>query len=170
MPHGHIFVATSSSRLLLVYLFPLSGRSGSPTRNRSVSAFSRSPLGRACTFSFQYLPSTPCMSLRVASLSPYFLALVFPFLLFRIIYFAYVLYPPNFSIDSTASSWSPPKSFHIFSITLSHLIPARPFVIFSYAVLSTIYGWQPLFWHIFYFIKLSSQLYHVSMCLDWVQS
>ena len=30
--------------------------------------------------------------------------------------------------DST-SSWSPPKSFRIFSTTSSHLIPARPFVI-----------------------------------------
>ena len=54
-----------------------------------------------------------------------------------IIYFTSVLYPPNFSIDNT---WSPPKSFHIMSTTLSHLIPARPFVIFFHTALSTMAG------------------------------
>ena len=38
--HGHILVATSSSRLL-VYHFLLSGRSRSPTRNRSFSFFAQ---------------------------------------------------------------------------------------------------------------------------------
>ena len=124
VPHGHICVATSSSRLL-EYLFLLSGRSRSPTRNRSF-AFSRSALGCADTFPYQHIPSTRRVSLSASPLSPYFLALAFPFLL-RTLSFTSVLYPPNFSIDST-SSWSPPKSFHIFSTTLSHLIPVRPFV------------------------------------------
>ena len=39
VPHGHIFVATSSSSRLLLYLFLLSGRSRPPTRNRSFSLF-----------------------------------------------------------------------------------------------------------------------------------
>ena len=56
-----------------------------------------------------------------------------------IISFTYVLHPPNFSIGST-SSWSPPKSFHVFSATLSHLVPARTFFIFSHTALSTIAG------------------------------
>ena len=50
-----------------------------------------------------------------------------------------MLYPPNFYVEST-SSWSPPKSFHIFSTTLSHLIPAHPYVIFSHTALSTMAG------------------------------
>ena len=33
--------------------------------------------------------------------------------------------------------WFPPKSFHIFSSSLSHLIPARLFVIFSHTASST---------------------------------
>ena len=46
--HGHVFVATSSSSPLLVYLFILLVGSG-PTHEIVVSAFSRSPLGRVQT-------------------------------------------------------------------------------------------------------------------------
>ena len=41
-----------------------------PLHEIAFSAFSRSPLGRANTFSFQYLPSTPRISLSVSPLSP----------------------------------------------------------------------------------------------------
>ena len=96
-----------------------------PLHEIAVSAFSRSPLGRADTFSYQHLPSTPRIYLKCFSSFPFFLsASLSPS---SILSFTTVLYPPNFSIDST-SSWSSPKSFHIFSTTLSHLIPARHFV------------------------------------------
>ena len=78
VPHGHIFVATSSFSRLLVYLFLLSGRSRSPTRNHSFS-FSSSLLGRGDTFSPQYLSSIPRVSPSASPLSLYFLALSFPF-------------------------------------------------------------------------------------------
>ena len=52
-----------------------------------------------------------------------------------ILSFTSVLYPPNVFKDST-SSWSPPKSFLIFSTRASHLIPARPIVVFSHTALS----------------------------------
>ena len=52
-----------------------------PLHEIAVSAFSRSPLGRADTFLFQYLASTPRISPSAYPLSPYFLALTFPFLL-----------------------------------------------------------------------------------------
>ena len=66
------------------------------------------------------------------------------------IWFTCVLYPQNVSIDSTSSS---SKSFHIFSAMYFHLIPARPFVIFSHTALSAMNGWQPLFWHILSFVS-----------------
>ena len=73
--------------------------------------------------------------------------------------FTCVLYPPNLSIDST-SSWSPPKSFHIF---LDYVIPSyssSPFCCFlPYNPVS--YGWQPLLWHTPDFL-LPFQLSHVS--------
>ena len=47
-----------------------------PVHEIAVSAFSRSPLGRANTFSFQYLSSTPCISPSASPLSPSLLALV----------------------------------------------------------------------------------------------
>ena len=42
VPHGHICASMSSSSRLLVYLFLVSGRSRSPTRNRSFSFFAQS--------------------------------------------------------------------------------------------------------------------------------
>ena len=50
-----------------------------------------------------------------------------------------------FSVDSI-SSWFSPISVHIFPTTLSHLIPARPFVTFSYTTLSAPLP-PPLFSH-----------------------
>ena len=80
VPHGYIVVATSSSPLLVrVYLFFLVGPG--PLHEIAVSAFSRSPFGRADTFSFQHLPSTPHISLIASPISHYFLALAFSFLL-----------------------------------------------------------------------------------------
>ena len=83
-----------------------------PLHEIAVPAFSRSPLGCADTFSFQYLRSTPRISLKCFSSFALFLSASLS--LFSLLSFTSVLYPPNFSMDST-SSWSPPKSFHIFS-------------------------------------------------------
>ena len=69
--------------------------SRSPTQNRSFS-FSRSPLGRANTFSFQNLPSAPRISLECFSSFTLFLSANLS--LSCIIHFASALYPPN-SID-----------------------------------------------------------------------
>ena len=41
-----------------------------PLHEIAFSAFSRSPLGRANIFSFQYLPSTPRIYLRASPISP----------------------------------------------------------------------------------------------------
>ena len=78
---AHICAPTSSSsRLLELYLFLLSGRSRSPTRNR-VSALSRNLLGGA-KIRF-YIPiSSLSAPLLYLPLSPYFSALAFPFLLY----------------------------------------------------------------------------------------
>ena len=112
-----------------------------PLHEIAISAFSRSPLGRANTFSLWSLLLTHRVSLSVPPRSPCFLVLTFPF--FSILYFTSVLYPENFSMDSI-SSWFPPISFRTSSITLSHLIPARPFGNFlPYGPIS--YGWQSLF-------------------------
>ena len=70
----------------------------------------------------------------------------------------FVLYLPNVSTD-IMSSWFLPISFHTFSPTLSHSIPARPFATFSHTSLSTMSGslffWHAfltLYWHYFNFI------------------
>ena len=97
----------------------------------AVSAFSRSQLGGANTFSFKYLPSTPRITLRDSPRSPYFSALTFPFS--SIIYFTSVLYPPNFFIDSI-SYWSPPLPYFldyvipmVFQLALLLFSPIRPY-------------------------------------------
>ena len=54
-----------------------------------------------------------------------------------ILYSTSVLYPPNFSMDSTSSR--SPKPFLSFSTTLSHLFPA-PSVVFSHTALSAMAG------------------------------
>ena len=70
------------------------------------------------------------------------------------------------------SSWFPTihTSFHTFSTTPSHLIPARPCATFSHAALRGIsYGWQPLFWYVSSFIlpfQLSQRVYVWTMLLQ----
>ena len=111
----------------------------------------------------QYLPSNPRISFKyVSSFTLFFSASLS---LFSTLYFTSVLYPPNFSIDRT-SSWSPPKYFHIFSTMLSHLIPARPFVIFSYAALSTMAGSLSIFSTLYF----TSVLYPPNFSIDRTSS
>ena len=121
-----------------------------PLHEIAVSAFLRSPLGRANTFSFLFLFLTLRQSLKwnISSLSPWILALAFP--LIYIFSFTSVLHPANFSMDSI-SSWFAPIFFRTFSTTLSHLTPARPFVTFSHTALSPMPG-NLFFWHIPYFL------------------
>ena len=57
-------------------------------------------------------------------------------------------------------------SLHTFSTTLPHLVPARPLVTLSHTALRISSRWQPLFWHVRYFI-LPFQLSHVSLCFIW---
>ena len=119
---------------------PLSFRAGQGSLHEiATSAFSRtdSPLGRANVFSFLFLLLNPCIiSINVSSFTLFLSA---SFSLVSILSFTHVLCPANFSMDSI-SSWFPPISFHAFSTTLSHLIPARPFVNFSHTALSAMAG------------------------------
>ena len=71
----------SSSSRLLVYLCLLFGRSRSPTRNPSYQHF-RVLHWTVQILSFQYVPSTPRISLKCSPRSPHFLPLTSPFLLF----------------------------------------------------------------------------------------
>ena len=107
-----------------------------PPHEIAVSAFSRSPLGRADTFSFQYIPSNPYICECFSSFTLFLSACL---CLSSILFFTSILRPPNFCVDSTSSS-PPPISFHIFSTTLSHLIRARPYVLFSRTASSTMAG------------------------------
>ena len=126
LPQGHTCASCSSFRPL-VYLFLLSGRSSSPKRT-SVSTFARSPVGRTSASSFQSLLVISRIYLNIFSLPPYFLTLAFP--LFCCPSITSVSNPLNCSM-LRISSWLPPISFGALSTTLSHLIPARPFVTFS---------------------------------------
>ena len=94
----------------------------------AASAFSRNTLGCANTFSFLALALTPPIFASVPPLSPCFLALEFSFPQSFLLLLSCA--PQNFSMNSV--SCFPPTSFHTFSTTLSHLIPARPFVTFSH--------------------------------------
>ena len=154
-------ICASMSSPLLVYLFFLVGPG--PLHEIAVSAFSRSPFGRATAFSFKCIfPEPPYISLACFSSFTLFLSANISLAFF---FFYFCLYPPNFSIDSI-SSWSPRNSFHVFSTTLSHLIPARPFVFFSHIALS---GMACNSFLAYSFILLG-QLSHVSFCLKWVYS
>ena len=77
-----------------------------PLHEIEVSAFSRSPLGRANTFSFLLLLLTPRKSLSIPP-SPHDLTLrSLSHLSFSV---TSVLYPPNLSMDKCSiSSWFPP--------------------------------------------------------------
>ena len=134
LPQGHICASYSSSRSL-VYLFFLPGRSRSPTPK---SQFQRlRVLYWAVQIRFHsYRVLTPRISLKCSSCS-FFLSAVFSLLF--ILHFATVLYLPKFSMDSI-TSWLPLISFQKYSTTLSHLIPARPFVTFSRTALSATAG------------------------------
>ena len=70
-----------------------------------------------------------------------FLTLAFPFFL---TFLSLLSCAPHICPWDSMSSWFPPKTSVLLSSTLPHLIPARPFVIFSYSGLLC-YGWQPLF-------------------------
>ena len=115
-------------------------------------------------------------------LQPPYISKCFSFTLFvcaclslsSILYFTSVSYPPNFSLDST-SSWSSPISFHIFSTTLSHHIPGRPFAIFSHTALSTMAGniFSGIFFTLYYHCSFPASLfvlsgYNPSSALDTV--
>ena len=94
----------------------------------AVLAFSRSPLGRANTFSFIILLSTPRRARSVSPIPPCFLALAFPFFLSPLVSTSDV-YLPNFPFDIN-SSWFPlypsilsqlhyPTSFHLALLLFS---------------------------------------------------
>ena len=146
MPHRHISASTSSSSQLLVYLFLLSGRPRSPTRNRSFSIFAKS-IG-PCKYVFIPIPSlNPLISRSVFPSLPYSLALAFPF-------FLYFLLPLPFSSETsrrTSTLLSVPldpsilsqlRYLTIFQLSLCYSLPNSPIK----------YDWQPLFWHVPYLI------------------
>ena len=179
LPQGHICAISSSSRLL-AYLFLLSGRSRSPTRNRSFSVL-RCSLGGANTFSFQILLLTSRKYLSVPPLSPCFLALAFPlfkylrvpplspsFLALAFPLFLYVLL--LLSCTPQISLWTvsllPPTSFHTFSTTLSHLIPARHFVTFSHTAVKA----GNLFFGIFFTLYCHINFVTSLFVFKWVHS
>ena len=96
----------------------------------SLGAFFSSSVTEACPVTTDLtmranVKTTTIYPLSFSPLSPYFLALAFS--LASILSFTSVLYPPNFSIDST-SSWSPPKS----SIFLGYVIPSHSSSPFRY--------------------------------------
>ena len=77
LPQGHICTSSSSPphEWYTSVFFPAGP---GPLHEIAVSAFSRSPLGRANTFSFLFLLLTPWKSPSVPPLSRRFLALTFP--------------------------------------------------------------------------------------------
>ena len=148
------------------YIFLLSGRSRSPTRNRTFSVFAKST--RPCKYVFipilslnpQYTSKcfsdfTLCLSASLSFLSCSLLLTV-------------CLVPPQVLYGHPLFSVSP-ISLRTFSTTFSHLIPARPFITISKHS-SINYGWQPLLGHLPSFI-LPFKLSRVSIsCLEWVHS
>ena len=167
VPHGH--TASTSSSLLLVNILFLVGPG--PLHEIAVSAFSRSPLGRADTFSFQYLPSTPRISLTASPLSPYFLALAFPFLLLFLLLLSCT---GQTSLKTVPPLGLPlnPSIFQILWTTLSHHIPARPFmdyVIPSYSSSTFCYFLPYSYYQLWletYFVAYS---YFISTWRAWVR-
>ena len=114
-----------------------------PPHKITASGFSRSPLGRANTFSFLYISSlTPRMYRNVPPLSRCFLALRgCHFFLPGMIYFTSALYPPNLSMDGTSSWFNISSRFHplypsiisrpryaiLFQLALLLLTPIHPY-------------------------------------------
>ena len=102
------------------YNFLLFGRSRSPTRNRTFDVFAESFGPRKYVFLPIPFPSTIHVFIRF-NLGPF---IRFNFGPYRepLPYFYPFSYFRSFSAD-IVSPWFPPKSFHIFSTTISHLIP-----------------------------------------------
>ena len=98
-------------------------------------------MGRAHTFSFQYLPSTPRISLTCFSSCTFFLSASLS--LSSSLSFTSVLHPPNFSTDSSTYSWSPPKPSIFFDYVIPSYSSSRFCYFLSYSPIN--YGWQPLF-------------------------
>ena len=101
----------------------------------TASAFTRSPLGLANTFSFIFLASIPRISPSVFLILPCFVALAFPFFL------SFLLILP--CTTQTSRRTSPLLGFPLYPSILSQLrYPTlwRPFVTFSHTALSTMAG------------------------------
>lgn len=118
LPQTQLCAHSSSTIRPLVHLF-FAGPG--PLYENAVSGFLHNPLGRANKFSSLSLDTSKC-----SSLFTYFSASLF---------LTSVLYSSTLSMDSVPS-WLPPRSFNNYSTKLSLLIPACPFVTFSYTVLS----------------------------------
>ena len=160
LPQGHICAFTSSSSQPLVHLLFLAGPG--PLHEIALSEISRSPMGRANTFSFQLLLLAPRKSLGVPPSSPLLLStrrsLIF------ILSSTYILCPANLPMGSIYL-----LGFLLYPSILSRL---RYPTLFQLALLllsppcSPIsFGWQPLFWHVPCFI-LPFQLSHVFCVLS----
>ena len=106
-----------------------------PLHENEVAAFSRSPLGRANTFSFPSLLVTPRISLNVPPCSPSFLALDFTRLLSPI---------KRLACTPQACLWTGPLLGFFLGPSRSvrlrypNLTLARPFVAFSRTALSAV--------------------------------
>ena len=137
----------------------------------AASVFSRSPLGRANTFSFLFLGSIPRLSLKRFSYFTLFLKRyeAFPLFLSFLSFLLLLSCASQTSRTDMVSSRFPPLYHHTFSSTLSHLIPARLFVTFSHTALSTIMVGN-LFFGFFPYFTLPFQLSHVYICLEWAHS
>ena len=137
-----------------------------PLHEIVVSAFSRSRLGRANTFQFLFLLLTPRKSLKC--FSSFILFFSASLSLNSILYFTSVLYPANFSMDSI-SSWFPPISFHTFSTTLSHPIPARPSVTFSHTARPPMAGslFSGMFLTLYRHFSVRGAIFGIFQGLSW---
>ena len=122
-----------------------------PLHEIAVSAFSRNPLGRAFTFSFQSFQLTPCVSLLFGLMSS-------SFALFLSASVSLQSFHSYLSCTPLTSLWT--------LFLLDDGMPAHPFVNFlSYSPIS--FGWQPRFWHVPF--MSSFQLCHASFCLKLVR-
>ena len=135
-----------------------------PLHEIAVSAFSRSPLGREHTSSFLFLQLTPRKSLECSSS----FTLLHSASLSLISIFSFLSCTPQTSLWTVYIFL---VSSNILPYFLDYAIPpysSSPFCyLLPYSPIS--YGWQPLFWHVLYYI-LSFQLSHVPICFKWVHS
>ena len=164
---AHLCIFLPSSRLL-VYLFLLSGRSRSPTRI-VFSAFLRSPIVGRCKYVF-----IPMSCLIPPVYTEVFLLFHYIFLSASIsLFLSFLLHlsrtPQTFlwTVSLLGASYIRPYS-------LDYAIPPYSSSFFGYFLPYgpiSFDGWQPLFWHVSYFI-LPCQLSHVSTSIrfKWVHS